>query len=77
MGSLRWGAGLAPTVALKNGWLPLAGHGWQVNSIGWVHGNGRDYVLAVLTVGNTDEQYGIDTIEGIAASIYRQLGASG
>ncbi len=63
----RWGiSGGVPsgtTVAVKNGWLPLAGHGWQINSIGWVHGNGRDYVLAVLSVGNPDEQYGIDTIE--------------
>jgi beta-lactamase class A len=65
------------TVALKNGWLPLAGHGWQVNSIGWVHGQGRNYVLAVLTVGNPDEQYGIDTIEHIASSMYGQLGATG
>jgi hypothetical protein len=63
------------TVAVKNGWLPLAGHGWQVNSIGWVHGHGRNYVLAVLTVGNPDEQFGIDTIEAIAHSIYSQLGA--
>jgi hypothetical protein len=62
------------TVAIKNGWLPLAGQGWQVNSIGWVHGNGRDYVLAVLTSGSPDEPYGIDTIEAIATSVYRQLG---
>ena len=65
------------TVALKNGWLPLAGHGWQVNSIGWVHGHGRNYVLAVLTVDNPDEQYGIDTIEHVASSMYSQLGSAG
>ena len=62
------------TVALKNGWLPLAGAGWQVNSIGWIHGNGRDYVLAVLTSHNIDEQYGIDTIQAIAAKMYATLG---
>jgi len=45
-----------------------------VNSIGWVHGNGRDYVLAVLTTHSASEQYGIDTIDEIARSIYRQLG---
>jgi hypothetical protein len=76
----RWGiSGGVPasaSVAIKNGWLPLAGHGWQVNSIGWVHGHGRNYVLAVLTVDNPDEQYGIDTIEAIAASVYRQLGST-
>ena len=51
-----WGvsAGVAQgtTVALKNGWLPLAGAGWQVNSIGWISGHGRDYVLAVLSDRN-------------------------
>jgi Beta-lactamase enzyme family len=62
------------TVALKNGWLPLAGQGWQVNSIGWIHGNGRNYVLAVLTSHNVDEQYGIDTIQAIAAKMYATLG---
>jgi Beta-lactamase enzyme family len=63
------------TVAIKNGWLPLAGEGWQVNSIGWVSGHGRDYVLAVLTSHNPDETYGIDTIEAIARSVYAQLGS--
>jgi hypothetical protein len=62
------------TVALKNGWLPLAGAGWQINSIGWIHGNGRNYVLAVLTSRNPDEQYGIDTIQAIAAKMYATLG---
>ena len=48
-----WGvsAGVAAgsTVALKNGWLSLSGGGWQVNSIGYVDGHGRNYVIAVLT----------------------------
>lgn len=74
----RWGiSGGVPsgtTVAIKNGWLPLAGQGWQINSIGWVRGHGRDYVLAVLTSHNPDEQYGIDTIEAISHSIFSQLG---
>jgi beta-lactamase family protein len=66
------------TVALKNGWLPhdlTAYTNWQVNSIGWVHSKSRDYVLAVLTTHNASEQYGIDTIDEIARSIYRQLGS--
>ena len=73
-----YGALSGATVALKNGWLPhnlTAYTDWQVNSIGWVHGNGRDYVLAVLTTHNASEQYGIDTIDEIARSIYRQLGS--
>ena len=52
------------TVALKNGWLPLndADTDWQINSEGWVSGDGRDYLISVLTTGNPDEQYGIDTV---------------
>lgn len=79
-----WGvsAGVAPgtTVALKNGWLPFydtlplakAG-GFQIDSIGWVSGHGRDYLLAVLTRDNPSMQYGIDTIEAISRRIYAAL----
>jgi hypothetical protein len=77
----RWGVsfGVPPgaTVALKNGWLPLdLAHdtNWQVDSIGWIHGNGRDYVLAVLTNGSPDEPTGIDTIDHISSVIYSELG---
>ena len=42
------------TVALKNGWLSLDSGGWQVNSIGYVDGDGRDYVIAVLTTDDTE-----------------------
>lgn len=65
------------TIALKNGWLPLDlanSTNWQVDSIGWIHGNGRDYVLAVLSNGNATERTGIDTIEHISSLIYSELG---
>jgi len=77
------GCGVAPgtTVALKNGWLPftsalrLASPGtWQIDSIGWVRGHGRDYVLAVLTRQNPGYAYGIDTIQAISRRIYAELG---
>jgi len=65
------------TVALKNGWLPFGSSNWQVNSIGWVFGHGRDYVLAVLTAASPSEAYGIATIQGIARDVYQSLsGAS-
>lgn len=77
----RWGVsfGVLPgaTVALKNGWLPLdlaTDTNWQVDSIGWIHGNGRNYVLAVLTNGSSTEQAGIDTIDHISSVIYSALG---
>jgi beta-lactamase class A len=80
--SQRWGvsSGVPPqvTVALKNGWLPLdqAGTDWQVNSVGWVAGLGRDYLMAVLTTGNPSEQYGIDTIDALSHATWRNMAAT-
>jgi hypothetical protein len=76
----RWGvSGGVPaqvTVALKNGWLPLHGTGsdWQVNSVGWISGGGRNYLMAVLSTGNPSEQYGIDTIDELAATVWQRMG---
>lgn len=76
----RWGVsnGVPPgvTVALKNGWLPLndSDTDWQINSVGWVSGDGRNYLLAVLTTGNPNEQYGIDTINGLSSLVWTTLG---
>jgi hypothetical protein len=76
----------AVTVALKNGWkyLPTCAKQddscpWQVNSIGWVRGKGRDYVLAVLTTddpagpGTAGFDYGISTIQGVSQRIWANL----
>ena len=69
------GAPAGATVALKDGWLPLpAPTNWQVDSIGWISGSGSGYVLAVLTRGSPNEQYGIDTIETIARAVAQALG---
>jgi beta-lactamase class A len=78
--SQRWGvcAGVPAqvTVALKNGWLPLneAGTDWQINSVGWVSGLGRDYLIAVLSTGNPTERYGIDTVGWLSGAVWKQLG---
>jgi hypothetical protein len=77
--SQRWGvSGGVParvTVALKNGWLPLRGVGsdWQINSVGWVSGGGRNYLMAVLTTGNPSEQYGVGTIDQLAAMVWQHM----
>ena len=75
-----WGVsgGVPPgvTIALKNGWVPLADGLWQINSIGWIDGGGRDYLIAVLTDGNPTEQYGIDTINALSTDIWSALGAA-
>ena len=78
--SERWGVtgGVPPqaTVALKNGWLPLdaSDTDWQINSIGWVSGLGRNYLLVVLTTRDPSEQYGIDTIDQISSFVWQDLG---
>jgi hypothetical protein len=73
--SQRWGiSGGVPDgvrVALKNGFSQI--DGWQINSMGWVSGQGRDYLIAVLTDRNPSEQYGIDTINGISAIVWNAL----
>jgi beta-lactamase class A len=77
--SQRWGvSGGVPahvTVALKNGWLPLAGvdSDWQINSVGWISGGGRNYLTAVLVAGNPTEQYGIDTIDQLSAMVWQDM----
>ncbi|HSR23385.1 MAG TPA: serine hydrolase [Candidatus Eisenbacteria bacterium] len=77
--SQRWGvSGGVPagvTVSLKNGWLPLSaarGGGWQVNSIGYVHGLGRRYVIAVLT-HSPSFSYGVATISRISAIVWAHM----
>ncbi len=78
--SQRWGvSGGVPaqaTVALKNGWLPLtvADSDWQINSVGWISGGGRNYLVAVLTTGSPTEQYGIDTIDQLSAMVWQNMG---
>jgi hypothetical protein len=77
--SQRWGvSGGVPagvTVALKNGGLPLnAGNSdWQVNSVGWVSGDGRSYLISVLSTGNPSEEYGIDTLNHLGAMVWSAL----
>jgi hypothetical protein len=77
--SQRWGiSGGVPagvTLALKNGWLPLgAGKSdWQVNSVGWVSGDGRNYLMAVFSTGDPSEQYGIDTLNHLGAMVWSAL----
>jgi hypothetical protein len=76
----RWGVGAGvPTgvrVALKSAWVPLspADTDWQINSEGWISGDGRDYLVAILTTGNPDEQYGIDTINTVSAMLWPGMG---
>jgi beta-lactamase class A len=75
----RWGvpagAPASLTVHVKNGWLPLAPHGWRIHSIGCFTGRGGGYSIVVLTQDNPTMTYGITTIETIARVINRDLRA--
>jgi len=77
----RWGvpAG-APddlTVHVKNGWLPLATHGWRIHSIGCFTGHHRGYIIVALTEDNPTMAYGITTIQRVAEVIHSQLNPAG
>jgi beta-lactamase class A len=73
----RWGvpdgAPASLTVHVKNGWLPLATHGWRIHSIGSFTGHGTSYSIVVLTQDNPTMAYGITTIEKIATAINHDL----
>ena len=68
----RWGAPAgAPrgeTVAVKNGWLPLAPGGWHVNTTGVGLGR-RSYVMAILSDGNPSMGFGVTTVSNVARAI--------
>lgn len=66
----QWGVSAAAdgsAWALKNGWLPRSTTGlWDVNSIGRVTVDGRDYLVAVLSNGNATQATGITLVEAAA-----------
>jgi beta-lactamase class A len=66
------GTAAGTKVALKNGWLPDDG-GWTVNSIGWVSGFGRNYLIAVTTSGDPSMGYGIDSISAVSSAVWNGL----
>jgi hypothetical protein len=59
------------TVALKNGFSVI--DCWQTNTTGWVDGDGRDYLIAVLTDQNPSEAYWIDTVNASSAIAWASL----
>jgi Beta-lactamase enzyme family len=61
-------------IALKNGWVPLtSATNWEVNSIGRVKGHGQKYLIAVLTVHDPSEAYGIQTIDRLSKVVWEDL----
>ncbi|MFJ7049537.1 serine hydrolase [Streptomyces sp. NPDC101112] len=53
--------------ALKNGWLPRTATGlWVINSVGRVTVDGREYLVAVVSHGNTTKAKGIALVKAAA-----------
>ncbi|QYX81293.1 class A beta-lactamase-related serine hydrolase [Streptomyces akebiae] len=69
-----WGVSAAATggasgsgFALKNGWLPRTATGlWDINSVGRVSVDGRDYLVAVVSDGHSTKAKGISSVEAAA-----------
>lgn len=73
----RWGV-FAPEekdvyVAGKNGWGPLP-DGYHLNTTGWVSGEGREYVLGVLSTSPRGFRWGRETISTVARLCHDALG---
>jgi hypothetical protein len=66
----QWGVSAAADGsgwALKNGWLPRSTTGlWDINSVGRVTVDGDDYLVAVLSKGNSTQAKGISLVEAAA-----------
>ncbi|PAZ16321.1 hypothetical protein CLM62_08930 [Streptomyces sp. SA15] len=66
----QWGVSAAAdgsAWALKNGWLPRSTTGlWVINSVGRVTVDGDDYLVAVLSKGNSTQVKGISLVEAVA-----------
>lgn len=75
----QWGVSAAAdgsAWALKNGWLPRSTTGlWDINSVGRVTVDGDDYLVAVLSKGNSTQAKGISLVEAAAraaVSVFRR-----
>lgn len=66
----QWGvsaAGDDSGWALKNGWLARSTTGlWDINSIGRISADGRDYLVATLSNGNSTQAKGISLVEAVS-----------
>ena len=76
--SQRWGvptgAPSAAVVGNKNGWLPRAGRGWRVHSIGWVRLRTTTYEVVLLSDGNGSFAAGRARLDRVARAVHAALG---
>lgn len=75
----RWGitAGLPLgwSVAQKNGFYPMTGHGWRVGSTGFIRAphSKQGYAITVMTDQNPNQFAGIRLVERVTAQVARAL----
>ncbi|MCM2535925.1 class A beta-lactamase-related serine hydrolase [Neobacillus pocheonensis] len=74
----RWGTGYGlpsgVSIALKNGWSNTnQPYNWRINSVGYINGQGKNYVISVLTINNRTESYGLDTINTISKLVWNEM----
>ncbi|MGW1668530.1 serine hydrolase [Streptomyces sp. NPDC002324] len=63
--------------ALKNGWLPRTATGlWDINSVGRVTVEGRAYLVAVVSHGNTTKAKGVTLVEAAARAAVSVFGGT-
>ncbi len=60
------------TIAIKNGWLRIDGR-WEINTTAWVDGDGRDYVVAVMSWGDPTGTAGIAAVDGLCSRVWSAL----
>ncbi|WP_017607008.1 serine hydrolase [Nocardiopsis alkaliphila] len=76
-----WGVSAAASagdlVGLKNGWTPRESNGglWNINSVGYVVGQDREYLIAVMSDRHTDYVTGTALVEELVAEVVRTLEA--
>jgi len=70
------GAAATALVGLKNGWFPYDS-GWGINSAGFVLVGNTEYLVAIQTADNPNEQYGRDSVSTLARLLWRAQWASG
>jgi len=64
--------------ALKNGWLQRSTTGlWDINSIGQVTADGHEYLVAVVSKGNSTQAKGISLVEASAKAAVSALAGDG
>jgi beta-lactamase class A len=63
------------SVALKNGFYPMSGHGWRVGSTGFVRapGSTQGYAITVMTDQDTSQVQGIHLVERVSRLVAKAL----